>query len=200
MESAKEIVRQEVRAQRAALAEHLVREAGVSVVARVRALPAYRKAVSVLAYVAKDNEVPTGALIADGLGRGQRIYLPRAAAGHFIRYVPGHPLVPGCRGVLEPTGDETFLPGCGPAVALIPLLAWDQECHRLGRGGGWYDRVLAGLGPTVVKVGIGYEFQRRDRLPHTSADVVLDFVVTERRLVTSRRSPCAGHVSEGRGT
>ena len=78
-------------------------------------------------------------------------------------------------------------PALEPSVVLVPLLAFDQAGHRLGYGGGYYDRTLAALrlrGP-VLAIGVAYACQELDALlqnaPH---DERLDMVITEEGLRT----------------
>jgi len=59
-------------------------------------------------------------------------------------------------------------------------LGFDREGHRLGRGGGYYDRFLAALPETTPRIGVGFEIQMRDSIPTEPHDIRLDAVVTER--------------------
>lgn len=96
----------------------------------------------------------------------------------FRSYAPGDTLIRGAFGIEEP---EPRKPVLTPSLVLVPLVAFDSRCHRLGYGGGYYDRTLAALranGP-VIAVGLAYEAQRVARLPAGSHDRVLDYVVTE---------------------
>ena len=68
-------------------------------------------------------------------------------------------------------------------LIIVPLVAFDDRLHRLGFGGGWYDRFLANQ-PGAIKLGLAYEAQRVRRLPDEPHDVRLDVVVTERDILT----------------
>ena len=67
-----------------------------------------------------------------------------------------------------------------PDVVLVPLLAFDSGGYRLGYGGGFYDRTLAGLRAkkAITAVGLAYDEQKVDALPHDSYDERLDWVLT----------------------
>lgn len=97
--------------------------------------------------------------------------------------IPGEPHVESfaqwCRGqgctVLRPEDDPD------PArvdVVVVPGLAFTSRGDRLGQGGGWYDRFLAGLRPGAVTIGVGFREQLVDRLPVEPHDVRLAHVVT----------------------
>lgn len=70
-----------------------------------------------------------------------------------------------------------------PSIIFVPLLGFDDECHRLGYGGGYYDRTLAAVGPQLVTVGIGYEFGRLPTIYPQSHDIAMHAIVTERGIV-----------------
>jgi len=68
-----------------------------------------------------------------------------------------------------------------PEVVIVPLLAFDNKGHRLGYGGGYYDRTLGSVGETkIVTVGVGYEAQFVERVPAGRNDVALHWIVTEK--------------------
>ena len=70
-----------------------------------------------------------------------------------------------------------------PSVLIVPLLAFDRSGHRLGYGGGYYDRTLAALrasGGPVNAVGYGFAAQEVAAVPHDASDQRLDWIVTER--------------------
>jgi 5-formyltetrahydrofolate cyclo-ligase len=69
-----------------------------------------------------------------------------------------------------------------PGILLLPLLAFDASGYRLGYGGGYYDRTLEDMKSpvsTVLAVGIAYQAQQIDAVPHSALDQRLDWVVTE---------------------
>ncbi len=96
----------------------------------------------------------------------------------FRRWRPGMALDEGGFGTRHP---GPAAPELTPAILLVPLLAFDGRGHRLGWGGGFYDRTLAQLrarGP-VVAVGVAFHGQHMDRIPDTPGDEPVDWVITE---------------------
>jgi len=80
-------------------------------------------------------------------------------------------------GVSVPAVSELLI----PSIIILPLLAYDTHGHRLGYGGGFYDRTLEVLrnhGP-ILAVGFAYSAQQIDRVPVASTDQPMDAVVTE---------------------
>jgi 5-formyltetrahydrofolate cyclo-ligase len=88
----------------------------------------------------------------------------------------GSPLQPGAYGIAEPQPDW---PIALPQILLVPLLAFDARGHRLGYGGGFYDRTLAALGPGIRTIGIAYAGQEVEHIPHEPHDHPLDLIATE---------------------
>jgi 5-formyltetrahydrofolate cyclo-ligase len=91
----------------------------------------------------------------------------------FRAWQPGAPLLPGRFGTSHPAGAVVT-----PDVLLIPLLAFDAEGHRLGYGGGFYDRTLALL-PGSLRIGCAFASQELDSVPQGPYDQTLHAVVTE---------------------
>ncbi|MCQ8240870.1 5-formyltetrahydrofolate cyclo-ligase [Rhizosaccharibacter radicis] len=102
---------------------------------------------------------------------------PRGEPLRFRRWDPRQPMLGGRFGTSHPDG-----PVLVPGLVFVPLLAFDDRCHRLGYGGGYYDRTLAAL-PGARAVGVGFEWQRVPRLPVEPFDVPLSAVLTEKRLI-----------------
>lgn len=95
----------------------------------------------------------------------------------FHRWQPGCALIPGPFGTSVPAD----APPMAPEVVIVPLVAFDRAGNRLGYGGGYYDRTLAGLrarGP-VRAVGLAYAAQEMPHLPTEPTDQALDAIVTE---------------------
>ncbi len=133
------------------------------------------------------------ALLLEGLSERRHVLaLPRVAAKdaalRFHHWMPGMALTQGAYGVPEP---DPSWPKTVPDVVLVPLLAFDGAGHRLGYGGGYYDRTLAALraqGP-ILAIGIAYAGQEVERLPHGNFDAVLDLVLTELGLRGFKKTP-----------
>ena len=95
----------------------------------------------------------------------------------FRAWSPGDAMDSGVWGIAEPKADKAALE---PDILLVPLLAFDAAGWRLGYGGGFYDRTLNGLRArkSVVAVGIAFDEQRVDAVPHLDYDERLDWVLT----------------------
>lgn len=70
-------------------------------------------------------------------------------------------------------------------LIIVPLLGFDSDCHRLGRGSGWYDRFLSQQS-TATKIGLSYELSRCNTVPVEPHDITLDMIITERQVYRAR--------------
>ena len=136
-------------------------------------------------YHALADEADPALLLARLAEQGCLIVFPRVVNKHapleFHRVPDGEVLAPGTFGVHEPL---SHWPVVQPSVLLVPLLAFDAAGHRLGYGGGFYDRTLFALkSGTTLKdaraVGIAYAGQERASLPREAHDMALDGILTE---------------------
>ncbi len=104
----------------------------------------------------------------------------------FSRWEPGCTLVEGPFGAAVPAEERLVRPG----VLIVPLVAFDRQGHRLGYGGGFYDRTFAALGGPIG-IGLAYGAQELPELPVEATDHPLDAVVTERETLRFRPLPFA---------
>jgi len=154
--------------------------------ARALALDCYRIAAAVACYSPIQNEVDLRSLIDHALANGKRVYLPRGSAQGFAfaRISSRSELVRGRLGILEPIG--TVGPTDADALDLtifVPGVVFDARGNRLGRGAGFYDRMLRQFVGSARIVGLAYEFQIAEEVPAQIWDCSMNFVITEERTI-----------------
>jgi 5-formyltetrahydrofolate cyclo-ligase len=184
-------LRRELRARRQALAPAERIAATAALAQQLERLAAFREARSIAGYWAVSGELPLAGLVAPLRARGQRYLLPVLGPDQQLLFVPwqaGSVVAPNRYGIPEPVGAdlERFEPARLDLV-LVPLLGFDRDGHRLGFGGGWYDRSFAfrrGVAPPPLLVGIGFAIQELPRIEPAAWDVPLDYVATERALLS----------------
>jgi 5-formyltetrahydrofolate cyclo-ligase len=163
-------------------------EAGRRIDASVRLSYVWREAPTVAVFASLPGEVDTGPLMQSALAEGKDLLLPRtrpAGLLEFARVGEEAGLVRGAFGIPEPGPDSPAVELDSGILLLVPGLAFDRSGGRLGRGAGYYDRVLGGLraaGRRPQCLGIGFGLQVVDRVPMTALDEKLDGFVTEREL------------------
>lgn len=151
-----------------------------------------RNSADVLTYVSsKDNEVDTLAIISELLERGIRVLVPVAVSPaiglswSLLRDL--NHLAPSRFGILEPVpAMRQEMPPPPHSPCLVPGIAFDANGHRIGYGGGYFDRFLARH--TGAKIGLAYEMQIAADLPHRAHDVPMDCIVTEERIYSVTRT------------
>lgn len=132
------------------------------------------------------DEVDTAPLAAALRAAGLPVALPVVVARGrplvFRLWAPGDPVRRGPFGIVEPADS---LPAVAPDLLFAPLAAFDRTGHRIGYGGGYYDRTLAGLRAAgrVTAVGVAFAVQEVARIPAAPHDEKLDMIVTERELI-----------------
>jgi 5-formyltetrahydrofolate cyclo-ligase len=146
--------------------------------------PSFDAATTLVLYAAKDNEIETDLILEEALGTHRRVLFPRVVVSSgellLVRVDSSAELAPGAFGVLEPTGAEVVpVANLGPSLICVPGLAFTPGGQRLGRGGGYYDRLLAEAGPQSESVGLAYSFQVLDQIPQSLGDQWLDLILTE---------------------
>ena len=134
-------------------------------------------------YSAADGELDTAPIIDHLLATGRVVALPvvnRAGAMDFYRLTATTPLLMNRFGIPEPDPlTATYVPRLALDIVFAPLVAFDNLGHRLGMGGGYYDRFLMFPGRKPLLVGLAHALQEVDSLPRETWDVPLDAAVTE---------------------
>jgi 5,10-methenyltetrahydrofolate synthetase len=121
------------------------------------------------------------------LAAGGEVALPVVTAPgaplRFRRWTPETAMEAGPWDIPHPAAG----PEVTPATLMIPLVGFDASGHRLGYGGGFYDRTLAALRPRPLAVGLGFELGRLGSLAPRSHDHPMDVIVTEAGAFEPRR-------------
>lgn len=183
--SLRALVRERVRR----LSPEARRDASAAIVRRVIALPAWTEARSVLLFWPLPDEPDVAGLVAESGRTGKRLTLPAydpASAGYQPRLVrePATELVSGRFGVREPSPSCPAMPVETLDLIVLPGVAFSPDGSRLGRGKGYYDRLLAVS--RAVTCGVGFDEQLVPLVPVEPHDVKLHYVVTPSRLLDCR--------------
>ncbi len=188
MDDSKVVLRRDAIARRDALPA-VARQAGAeAIAARPFPLP-LAPGVIVSGFMPLGNEINPLPLMRKLAGDGAALALPvvagRGKALVIREWTFGAPLTAGVWGIREPAPEAAAVE---PDILLVPLLAFDRTGHRLGYGGGYYDRTIAELRvrKPVVAVGLAFAAQEVPKVPATPRDARLDLVLTEREVIDLR--------------
>ena len=147
---------------------------------------AWRKARSILFFAPRADELDLLAALDDALAAGKTVALPRYApeTGTYVACQIGHftlDCAPGKFGIFEPAATCAILPLNRLDLALVPGLAFDLSGHRLGRGNGYYDRILAEVAGT--RCGVAFDEQLIEHIPAEPHDIELNCILTPTKWV-----------------
>ena len=164
--------------KRAVTAEEKLRRSE-TVMRSVEQLPEFQRARVVLLYWSMADEVQTHAFV-ERWYKEKTLLLPCVDGDDLVlrQYTGPECMVAGEQfGIGEPTGEEWKDLGAVELI-VVPGVAFDKQNNRMGRGRGFYDRLLKST-PNAVKVGVAYDFQMLDTIPVEPHDVKMNRVITE---------------------
>lgn len=173
----KDDIRNKVKAHKSLLTALENAQAAVRVFARLEQSAAFALAEKVLLYHSLPDELSTREFL-DRWADRKRFYLPRVN-GIDLEILPydRSRLDMGAFHIEEPQGDDVA-DIADIELVVVPAVAYDRRGNRVGRGKGYYDRLLAHT--RAVKIGVGYDFQLLDEeIPAEPHDVPVDMVITE---------------------
>lgn len=143
----------------------------------------FRQASCVALYYSIPGEVQTAGFLEKWFDKKQ-LLLP-LVVGDDLRLLPykgKDSLQPGAFGIPEPVDTETTIPESMVDLIIVPGVAFDRQLNRMGRGKGYYDRLLSTL--KVPKIGICFDFQLHDTIPIEPFDKKMDLIITEKDIIT----------------
>ncbi len=147
----------------------------------------FEKHAIIGAYLPMGDELDPRFLMHSLTRAGYRIALPvvtaKATPLTFRLWAEGDPLDAGPFGTVHPTADA---PDVVPNALIVPLLAYDEDCYRLGWGGGYYDRTLA-MHREIKAFGFAFGAQIVDHVPREAHDWPLQGVITEEGVILPRK-------------
>jgi 5-formyltetrahydrofolate cyclo-ligase len=166
--------------------------ASASIAALLLAREDFASSKTVLLTLPFGSEWDTRALLRAALAGAKTVALPRVNLATRMLDICAitrleHDAAPGYRGIPEPGAHCELLGVASIDWVLVPGVAFDRAGHRIGYGGGYYDRLLPLLRADAHRVAGAFELQLVDHVPAASHDVAVDAVVTEARSISIAR-------------
>lgn len=168
----------------------------------VTGMAEYREAETILAYVSYKSEVDTTLLIEQALKDGKAVFAPKVADREmeFWKLTSLEDLREGYKGIREPIQGISFFEWikAGKVMMWMPGAAFDKDRHRIGYGGGFYDRYLSRLAGNVenaaetrnlmgqvcfITVALAYSCQVLEQIPYEEHDRKPDLIITEQGII-----------------
>jgi 5-formyltetrahydrofolate cyclo-ligase len=175
----KKQLRAAVRKAGSAIAGDRKNAISAEIVSRIETSPLFQNAEVVALYHALPDEVRLGELLSRWRG-AKRLALPSTAFGWMVfrEYQGEDDLVKGEFGIVEPSAGRIIPPEVIDLM-IVPGVAFDSAMHRLGRGGGYYDRYLSSpYAEGIYKMGVCYPWQLVESVPTEPHDIVMNDVIT----------------------
>ena len=184
-DSYKQAIRTTLKQVRSNLSVHYRTMTSHRICTKIRATEPYRKAKRLALYLAINGEVDLNMLWNSAPLHGKQCYFPMVKDDLSLLFLPATPITPfkpNRFGIGEPdVSPHLAIPPEELDLVIVPLVAFDAACMRLGMGSGSYDRTFTSPRRGHI-LGAAYQFQRIDFIKPESWDIPLDTVVTEQNI------------------
>ncbi len=173
----KKELRSAIREKKRAMSEELILRKSSALKDKFLATDAYRQAAAIYGYLPYNQEVRTVPILEQALRDGKKVAVPKVYGDDmkFIYLDDLSRVAKGYAGIPEPIDDGPVADDEG-ALVLMPGLAFDPQGHRIGYGGGFYDRFLE-REPHHPTVALCYDFQMFQKLETEEFDIPVDLVI-----------------------
>lgn len=170
-------LRREIRARKRAMTEAEIEERSARLARLFFASLAYQNAKTIYGYLPYNQEVRTVPMLERALKDGKKVAVPKVYGEEmkFLYLDDLTAVAKGYAGIPEPIADEPVAHD-ETALVLMPGLAFDPQGHRIGYGGGFYDKFLAAE-PNHPTLALCYEFQMLPKLDVEDHDIPVDTVL-----------------------
>ena len=173
----KKELRQAIRAQKRAMTEEEIIRKSAALAEKFLASDAYKQARTIYGYLPYNQEVRTVPMLEQALQDGKQVAVPKCY-GDEMKFIVLEDLSlveKGYAGIPEPIADEPVA-NDKTALVLMPGLAFDEAGHRIGYGGGFYDKFLS-REPGHPTLALCYDFQMLPSLETEAHDIPVDYVI-----------------------
>ena len=183
MSNAKQVLREKMLNTRNSSSIEAIQRMSEDIQTRIINTDEFINAKTVAAYYPVGSEVSTLKILSTALYWQKHLALPRVEDADSIIFAEVNDLdkdlEPGKYKIKEPK--NRCLKINEMDLVLVPGIAWDEHGHRLGYGKGYYDRYLPSI--TAASVGLAYDFQVLENIPHEKNDFRVNLIVTEKRVI-----------------
>lgn len=188
MNNNKDQIRKDMLARRSLLTEKEIADYSAAIARRIFESRIYKECSNICIYQAFRNEVSCADILTRVLQDGKNVYVPvtdmEQKEMEFYRITEHTEWKTGAYGIKEPVFNEETTALAGKALILMPGLVFDHNRHRIGYGGGYYDRYLK-QHPEHITAALCYDFQIvEEELPFEEHDILPDYIVTEREILS----------------
>ena len=189
IKEAKNLIRESFKLIRNNLDSDFIKEKSAVIFKKFRNIVNINKFNSISVYIDFNNEVPTKELIEYALKNNIKVSVPFLIDNHNmkLKYINDY----------DKDINRNTKFGCGEpfehckdcnineiSMFIIPALAFDEKCNRLGFGRGYYDNMLK-RNKNALRVGLAYDYQILPSIPKDNNDEILDIIISESKVITA---------------
>ncbi len=188
----KQIIRKQLLNKKKLLSQQAILDKSKIIADKLIKFDIYRQSKKIMLYIATKKEVQTEKIIISARKDYKEIFIPLICRNK-IDLIPSlvcdfeNELAIGNLGIVQPK--EEFYRLYPPDIldlVIVPGVAFTEQGHRLGRGGGYYDRFLMKLKRKAYSIGLAFEEQMVNQLPIEENDMPVDCIITEKRIIKIR--------------
>ena len=174
----KKVIRRKIFAIRQDISDQWVQDISIELSKHLIDLPVFQHAKKVMIYADYHHEVKTDYIIRAAWEAGKQVAVPKVVGKEMVFHLltDFNQLKPGYFGIPEPVSGEAVC--WDEALMIMPGVAFDRKNHRIGYGGGFYDRYLE-KHPGLDTVALAFDFQIKDQVPCEITDICPQVIVTE---------------------
>ena len=185
----KKVIRKQVFAARKAHTDQQIDDWSRKIAETVTALPEYSNSRRILAYADYNHEVMTKYIIEAAWKDGKEVAVPKVVGQDMVFYklTDFAQLEKGYFGIPEPARGEIVQ--WEEALMIMPGVAFDRQNHRVGYGGGFYDKYLE-KHPDLHTIAVAFELQMYRELPFEEHDIKPEKVITEKHIYPLESGEC----------
>ncbi|MBR5324680.1 MAG: 5-formyltetrahydrofolate cyclo-ligase [Muribaculaceae bacterium] len=175
----KQEIRKEIKRVKLGISKEDREAAAMEVMAKIESLSQFADAKNILLYNALPDELPTECMLNKWEGE-KNLFLPVVDGDNLVvkRYDKEYVKI-GAFGIIEPLGAE--IDSDIIDFIIVPAVAFDRNLNRLGRGKGYYDRLLSES--KAFFAGVGYHAQLLNNIPVEEHDIKMNCIITEREIL-----------------
>ena len=177
----KQMIRKQMRNHRRTLTEEEIARRSEMILHTLLNETAFADTENILTYISQDGEVDTKKLISECWRLKKHVYVPKVYGKtmDFHSISSFEDVEPGYFGILEPKdSDNSGIANVEQGLLIMPGIAFDKACNRIGYGGGFYDEYICRY-PNLKRVALAYDFQMVEQIPVEVFDRPVDMIITE---------------------
>jgi 5-formyltetrahydrofolate cyclo-ligase len=182
----KNLLRDEIAQKRKLISSRDQKNADEKIRLRLSAVPSFSQSSAICMYASLPEEVDTRNSIEQLFQQKKNVVVPKVGKGGLLdlcRISSLSDLKPGKFHIPEPDNTHEIVSPLLIDVFIIPGVAFDRQGNRLGRGRGYYDRLLQGIRAPII--ALAYDFQVIAQVPRASYDVSVPVIITEKETIIS---------------